>query len=378
MTCDFVALATAGVQGLTPYQPGKPIAELERELGIQNIVKLASNENPLGPSEKVLAALKAQFNDLTRYPDGSGFVLKQALCDHLNEIATTQSSISPDQLTLGNGSNDTLNLIARAYLGPGREAIFSQHAFAVYPIATQAVGAKAVVTPARDWGHDLAAMQAAITADTRVIFLANPNNPTGTWFNRTEFEAFIKAVPENVIVVLDEAYFEYVEDPVYPDGLHYLDQHPNLIVTRTFSKAYGLASLRVGYSVSHPQIADVINRVRSPFNVDSFALAAATAALQDKDYIAESVALNRQGYQQMTTALAEKQLAFIPSVGNFISVDFGKDAAPVYEALLREGVIVRPVAGYQMPTFLRVSIGLPEENDRFIQALSAESVRAVL
>lgn len=370
MTCDYVSLANEGVQGLTPYQPGKPIDELERELGITNIVKLASNENPLGPSKKVVAALKERFDDLTRYPDGNGFLLKQALAEHLQ--------VEQEQITLGNGSNDTLDLIARAYLAPGREAVFSEYAFAVYPIATQAAGAKAVVTPAKNWGHDLEAMQQAITDNTRVIFLANPNNPTGTWFNRTEFESFIQSVPESVIVVLDEAYSEYVEDPTYPNGLQYLAKYPNLIVTRTFSKAYGLASLRVGYSVSHPQIADVINRIRNPFNVDSFALAAATAALQDKDYIAESVALNREGYQQITKALAEKQLGFIPSVGNFVSVDFGKDAGPIYEALLREGVIVRPMAAYKMPNFLRVSIGLPEENERFIEALSAESVRAVL
>ncbi|MDX1696136.1 MAG: histidinol-phosphate transaminase, partial [Ketobacteraceae bacterium] len=352
MTCDYVALATEGVNGLTPYQPGKPIEELERELGISDIVKLASNENPLGPSESVLDALKRQFRNLTRYPDGSGYDLKQALSQHLQ--------VEPDRLTLGNGSNDTLDLIARAYLAPGREAIYSEYAFAVYPISTQATGATPVVTPARDYGHDLSAMKAAITDRTRVIFLANPNNPTGTWFNRKTFEAFMEGVPEEVIVVLDEAYCEYVEDPTYPNGIEYLEKYPNLIVTRTFSKAYGLASLRVGYSVSHPQIADVINRVRNPFNVDSFALAGAVAALKDEDYIAESVALNRAGYQLITKAVTENQLNFIPSVGNFVSVDFGKDAKPIYEAFLREGVIVRPLAAYNMPNFLRVSIGLPE------------------
>lgn len=370
MSCDYVALATGGVQGLTPYQPGKPIDELERELGISNIVKLASNENPLGPSQMVLDALQAQFRDLTRYPDGNGFVLKQALSEHLG--------VAQDQLTLGNGSNDTLDLIARAYLGPGSEAIFSEYAFAVYPIATQAAGATAVVTPAKNWGNDLDAIKAAITGKTRVIFLANPNNPTGTWFNRAAFESFIADVPEQVLVVLDEAYCEYVEDPTYPKGLDYLGRYPNLIVTRTFSKAYGLASLRVGYSVSNPQIADVINRVRNPFNVDSFALAAATTALSDKDYIARSVALNREGYQHITAALAERGLSFIPSVGNFVSVDFARDAAPIYQALLHEGVIVRPMAAYKMPTFLRVSIGLPEENARFLQALDSDAVRAAM
>lgn len=370
MTCDFVSLATQGVQGLTPYQPGKPIEELERELGIQNIAKLASNENPLGPSAKVIEAIKAQFKDITRYPDGSGYILKQALSRHLN--------VDQEKITLGNGSNELLDLLAKAYLAPGLESIFSQYAFAVYPISTQAAGANAVVVPAKDWGHDLQGMLAAITDKTKIIFLANPNNPTGTWFNKAAFEAFIQQVPENVIVVLDEAYSEYVEEPDYPNGLDYLDQYPNLVVTRTFSKAYGLASLRVGYSISHPQVADVLNRIRNPFNVDSFALAAAVAVLDDKEYLAKSVQINRDGMKQITQAVTDLGLGYIPSVGNFVSVDFGKDTSQIYQALLEEGVIVRPMAAYKMPHFLRVSIGLPEENQRFIDALGSERVKAVL
>ncbi|MCG8668889.1 MAG: histidinol-phosphate transaminase [Pseudomonadales bacterium] len=370
MSCDFVSIATEGVQGLTPYQPGKPVEELERELGIQNIVKLASNENPLGASPRAAEAIQAQISELTRYPDGNGFILKQALSQHLG--------VNLDAIVLGNGSNDVLNLIARAYLAPGYESLFSAHAFAVYPIATQAVGAKAVVAPAKNWGHDLEAMASAITDKTKVIFLANPNNPTGTWFTRADFETFIKKVPENVIVVLDEAYFEYVDEPEYPNGLDYLSQYPNLIVSRTFSKAYGLASLRVGYSISNPQIADVLNRVRSPFNVDSFALAAAVAVLDDKEYLQKSIVINREGMEQVTQGLENMGLSYIPSVGNFVSVDFGKDAMPIYEALLREGVIVRPVGPYKMPTFLRISIGLPEENARFLGALQSSAVKALL
>lgn len=370
MSCDYISLATKGVQGLTPYQPGKPVEELERELGIQNIVKLASNENPIGPSPKALEAIKTQMAELTRYPDGNGFELRQALANHL--------SVDAEGIVLGNGSNDVLDLIAQAFLEPGKEAIFSEYAFAVYPIATQAAGATAVITPAKNWGHDLDAMIAAITDNTKVIFLANPNNPTGTWFTKAEFEGFISQVPESVIVVLDEAYFEYVDEPEYPRGLEYLAQYPNLVVTRTYSKAYGLASLRVGYSVSNTQIADVLNRIRNPFNVDSFALAAAKAVLGDVEYLQKSVEVNRAGMSQLTLAFESLGLDYIPSVGNFISVDFGKDAAPIYEALLREGVIVRPMAAYKMPTFLRVSVGLEEENARFIEALSSDAVKAVL
>ncbi|MEC8810618.1 MAG: histidinol-phosphate transaminase [Alcanivorax sp.] len=362
MSCDFVGLATPGVQGLTPYVPGKPIAELERELGIRNIIKLASNENPLGPSAQVLSALDAVKADLTRYPDGNGFLLKQALSAKLG--------VGADTITLGNGSNDVLDLIARAFLSPGDEAVFSQYAFAVYPISTQACGATAVVTPARDWGHDLPAMAAAITAKTKVVFIANPNNPTGTSFGRSEWEAFISAVPESVLVVLDEAYIEYVDTATDAlDGLDYLPQYPNLIVTRTFSKAYGLAALRVGYSVSHPQIANLLNRVRQPFNVDSFALAGACAALNDAEYLQRSRLVNRQGMAQFVEAFERLGLDFIPSAGNFITVHFAVDGAEIYQKLLREGVIVRPLVNYGMPHSLRISIGLPQENQRCIEAL---------
>ena len=365
MTCDFFQLATPGVQGLQPYQPGKPIEELEREYGITNAIKLASNENPLGPSPLVLEAVQASLKYLTRYPDGNGFELKQALAQ--------KHDVDMDQITLGNGSNDVLELIARAFVTPTHSVIFSQHAFAVYPLVTQAIGAQALVTPADHWGHDLTAMRATIRNDTRLIFIANPNNPTGTWINETNLKTFLDTVPENILVVIDEAYFEYAsENPDYPNSLEWLGQYPNLIVTRTFSKAYGLAGLRVGYSISDPAIANLLNRVRQPFNVNALALSAARAALNDNKYLESSIALNHAGIQQLTQAFAEMKLSYIPSLGNFISVDVG-DGAKIYESLLHQGIITRPIGGgYQMPQHLRISIGLPEENEAFIRALKSE------
>jgi len=363
MSCDFLALAQPGVQKLSPYVPGKPVDELARELNLdpRTIVKLASNENPLGPSPRVIEAIKAQFDELTRYPDGNGFLLKQKLAQRYE--------VGIEQVTLGNGSNDILELVARAYLAPGLNAVFSEHAFAVYPIATQAVGAQAKAVPAKQWGHDLDAMLAAIDTNTRVVFIANPNNPTGTWFGAEALERFLVAVPEHVLVVLDEAYIEYAADGELPDGLAFLNTHPNLLVSRTFSKAYGLAALRVGYAICSAQIADVLNRVRQPFNVNSIALAAACAALDDVEYLTRSRASNAAGMQQLEAGFSELGLEWIPSRGNFIAVDFGHDAAPINQALLRDGVIVRPVAGYGMPTFLRVSIGTETENARFLDVL---------
>lgn len=364
MSCDFLSLALPGVQKLSPYVPGKPVEELAREYGLEpaSIVKLASNENPLGPAPSVLQAVQRALPELTRYPDGNGFTLKQALSERFG--------FELSRITLGNGSNDVLELIGRAFAMPGVEVVFSQHAFAVYPIVTQAVGATAVQVPARNWGHDLPAMAAAITPATRLVFIANPNNPTGTWFERAEFEAFMAGVPEHVLVVLDEAYTEYVEPGEALNGFDYIERYPNLIVCRTLSKAYGLAALRVGYCISHPQVADVLNRVRQPFNVNSLALAAAVAALADESYLAESRQLNRDGMRQLEQGLNELGLQWIPSRGNFIAVDLGRDAGPVYQGLLRAGVIVRPVAGYEMPNHLRVSIGLREENQRFLEALA--------
>jgi histidinol-phosphate aminotransferase len=356
-----LALAVPGVRGLAPYQPGKPIEELEREYGVTNAIKLASNENPLGPSPRALEAARATLADIARYPDGNGFALKRALAGKLG--------VDVSQITLGNGSNDILEFTARAFVGAGDEVVFSEHAFAVYPIVTQAVGARAVVAPAKNWGHDLDAMRGVIGERTRLVFIANPNNPTGTWLKRAELEDFFARVPAHVIVVVDEAYFEFVRESEYPDSVRWLDRFPNLIVARTFSKAYGLAGLRVGYGLSSPAIADVLNRVRQPFNVNSVALAAASAALDDREHVERTVRMNAAGMRQLTDGFRALGLGFIPSVGNFVCLDLGRSAMPVYEALLREGVIVRPVANYGMPNHLRVTVGLPEENERFLRAL---------
>jgi len=364
MSGNFLALAQPGVQQLSPYVPGKPVDELARELDIDpaRIIKLASNENPLGASPKALAAIQDALADLTRYPDGNGFELKQ----RLSELCRVQAS----QVTLGNGSNDILELVARAYLAPGLNAVFSEHAFAIYPIVTQVVNAEARVAPAKDFGHDLPAMLAAIDENTRVVFIANPNNPTGTWFGPRALETFLAAVPQDVLVVLDEAYIEYAEGVDLPDGLNYLASYPNLLVSRTFSKAYGLAALRVGYGLSSPAVADILNRVRQPFNVNSLALVAARAALDDVEYVARSRSLNEAGMQQLEEGFRRLGLSWISSKANFIAVDVGREAGPVYQGLLREGVIVRPVAGYGLPKHLRVSIGLASENSRLLEALA--------
>ncbi|GGK74228.1 histidinol-phosphate transaminase [Amphritea balenae] len=362
MACDFYQLATPGVQGLHPYLPGKPVDELERELGISNSIKLASNENPLGPSAKALDAISAEVKDSCRYPDANGFKLKQALSERY--------SIETSRITLGNGSNDVLELIGKAFIQPGDEVIYSQHAFVVYMLVAQSTGAKAIVTPAQNWGHDLDAMAAAITDKTRIIFLANPNNPTGTWFSEQALRSFMTKVPDSVVVVLDEAYTEYVDQSEFPDGLKLQSEYDNLVVTRTFSKAFGLAALRVGYAVASEAITDLLNRVRQPFNVNSLALVAAQAVLSDTEYLQRSVTVNNEGMAQLEQGFKALGLEWVPSVGNFISVDCGKDAMPVYQALLLEGVIVRPVANYQMPNHLRVTIGLPDENSRCLEAFA--------
>jgi len=354
-------LAVQGVQKLIPYTPGKPIEELERELGLTDIVKLASNENPLGPGPKTLSAIEKTLSDLSRYPDGNGFSLKQALANKYN--------VSTDQITLGNGSNEILELLARTFLTPELEVIFSQHAFAVYPLVTQAVGAKAKVVPAINFGHDLDQMLEQVNKNTRLIFIANPNNPTGTLLTAEALESFIAALPATVICVLDEAYFEFVNHQHRADSITWLDQFPNLVITRTFSKAYGLAGLRIGYSLSSIEIADLLNRVRQPFNNNMLALAAAEAALTDEEYLAKSVSVNNRGMLQLTQAFIEQGLAWIPSAGNFVSVDLKQTAMPIYDALLKKGVIVRPVANYEMPSHLRISIGTEQENQFFIDAL---------
>lgn len=354
-------LATTGVQSLVPYPPGKPISELQRELGLQDIVKLASNENPLGPSPKAIAAIQETLSELALYPDGSGYELKQALAQKLH--------VGSEQICLGNGSNEILELLARTFLTPDAEVIFSQHAFAVYPIVTQAVGATAKIIPAVNYGHDLQAMLQAVNAKTRMVFIANPNNPTGTYINAHDLHAFVRALPKQVILVLDEAYYEFAAGGDYPDSLQWLAEHPNMLVARTFSKAYGLAGFRIGYSVSGVEIADLLNRVRQPFNINSLALTAAQAALDDGKHLQRTLGNNRDGMLQLTEGFAALGLQWIPSRGNFVCVDLRRPAMPVYEALLRKGVIVRPVANYGMPEHLRVSVGTPHENQIFLDAL---------
>ena len=366
MSCDYIALANAGVQGLSPYQAGKPIEELQRELGLERIVKLASNENPLGPSKKSLAAIERALPDLARYPDSNGFELKKALAERLG--------VSSTQITLGNGSNDVLNQIAHAYLDAGRSAVYSEHAFVVYPLAVLSCGARAIVTPAKDWGHDLVAMAEAIDDDTAVVFIANPNNPTGTSVDEAALVDFLDKVPANVIVVLDEAYIEYVADAGAessrcPDGVTLLKHYPNLVVTRTFSKAWGLAGLRVGYALASEQITDVLNRVREPFNVNSLGLVAVRAVLDDEAYLVRSREVNSAGMEQLVAGVRALGLPYIPSAGNFLTVEFSSDAQVIYQKLLHEGVIVRPIGVYGMPRHLRVSIGLETENAALLKAL---------
>lgn len=351
------------IAGLSPYKPGKPVDELTRELGITDIVKLASNENPRGPGEAVQEALRRAAGTLSRYPDGNGFALKQALAARLG--------VKPAQITLGNGSNDVLNLTARMALTPGASGVIAKHAFVVYSLAVTICGGRLVEVPAVDYGADLDALLASVDDRTAIVFLANPNNPTGTWVDETALTTFLDALPEHVWMVLDEAYFEYVDLPGYPDGVALLGRYPNLIVTRTFSKIYGLAGLRVGYTVSSVEAADLLNRVREPFNVNSLGQAGAVAALADDGYVRESRRLNAEGMAAVVAGLERLGRPYIPSAGNFVTFEVPENlsAGAAYQALLREGVIVRPVAEYGLPRHLRVTVGLPAENARFLAAL---------
>ncbi len=357
----LLAIAAPGIAGLQPYLPGKPIAELERELGIRGSIKLASNENPLGPGRLAREAVQAALGDLGRYPDGGGFELRAALA--------RRHGVDTSAITLGNGSNDVLDLIARTFLQPGAESLFSEHAFAVYPISTQAAGATPRVAAARAYGHDLDAMVALVSERTRVVWIANPNNPTGTWIPAERLCAFIAALPSTCVVVVDEAYTDYVEEPDFPDASRWVGKFPNLVVTRTFAKVHGLAALRVGYGVSDPRVADLLNRVRQPFNVNSLAQAAALAALDDAEHVAASVTLNREGMAELRAGCDRLGLGYIPSVANFLTIDLGRAAASIYEALLRDGCITRPVANYGLPNHLRVTIGRQAENRRFLASL---------
>lgn len=354
------------VRAIAPYQGGKPIAEVAREFGLDEaaIIKLASNENPLGMPESSKQAMLAAMTDIARYPDSNGFALKAAISQKFD--------VPADFITLGNGSNDILELAAHALVRAGESVVYSQYSFAVYPLATQAVGGRAIVVPAVNHGHDLPAMAAAITVDTKLVFIANPNNPTGTFIDGAAIEAFLKQVPSHVVVVLDEAYTEYLTPQQRYDSLAWVRQYPNLLVSRTLSKAYGLAGLRVGFGIAQPGLTDLLNRIRQPFNVNSLAQAAAVAALHDDDFLAHSAQLNAEGYRQFTTAFDAMGIEYVPSSGNFVLIRVGQDdaaGARVNLALLKKGIIVRPVGNYGLPQWLRISIGLPAENAAFIDAL---------
>ena len=354
------------VRALAPYQGGKPISEVAREFGLDesSIVKLASNENPLGLSPYAVQAMQSAMADIGRYPDANGFELKSAI--------TAKYEVPSEWITLGNGSNDILELATRALVEPGQSAMYSQYSFVVYALAAQAAGARAIVVPAIEHGHDLVGMAAAITDDTKIVFIANPNNPTGTFVSEKEIESFLKKVPPHVVVVLDEAYNEYLPKDLQYESIAFVRRYPNLLVTRTMSKAYGLAGLRVGFGIAQPTITDLLNRVRQPFNVNSMAQAAAVAALGDTEFLNRTAAMNAAGYQQLTQAFSEMGLKYVPAFANFVLVRVGEDhdaGVRVNLALLKRGVIVRPVTNYGLPQWLRVSIGLREENSAFIEAL---------
>ncbi|GLU32422.1 histidinol-phosphate transaminase [Trinickia caryophylli] len=354
------------VRQIAPYVAGKPISEVAREFGLEEarIVKLASNENPLGMPESAKKAMAAAVAELGRYPDSNAFELKAALA--------ARYGVPADWVTLGNGSNDILELAAHAFVEKGQSIVYAQYSFAVYALATQGLGARAIVVPAVRYGHDLDAMLAAIEEDTRLVFIANPNNPTGTFIEGPALEAFLEKVPKRVVVVLDEAYTEYLPAGKRYDSIDWVRRYPNLLVSRTFSKAYGLAGLRVGFAIAQPELTDLLNRLRQPFNVNSIAQAAAVAALADQAFLDESAALNAAGYGQLTQAFDRLGLEYVPSCGNFVLVRVGNDdgaGARVNLALLKQGVIVRPVGNYGLPQWLRVTIGLPQENEAFVAAL---------
>lgn len=364
---DFSDLANLGVCELMPYTPGKPVEALERELGITDSIKLASNENPLGPSPKALMAVKECLDGLHLYPDASGFDLKTALAK--------KHQLPVECITLGNGSNDVLALLAQVFLSPAVGAMYSQYAFAVYPIVTQLMGAQHQQIKALSaehpmaMGHDLRAMYEAISDATRLVFIANPNNPTGTWLDGERLKDFVASLPPHVICVIDEAYTEYGQSARLGNASEWIESFPNLVVTRTFSKAYGLAALRVGYALSHPGIADLLNRARPPFNVNTLGLVAAKAALDDVSFIDHSRQTNAQGREQLVKGLTDFGVDTTPSAANFILAHFDREVTQINHDLLSAGVIVRPVGNYGLPNSLRITIGTPDQNERFLQAL---------
>jgi histidinol-phosphate aminotransferase len=365
---SFLKLATRGVQQLIPYQPGKPVEELERELGISDSIKLASNENPLGPSPMALHAISTILPSIHYYPDGGGFVLSNKLAE--------KHQVDVSSITLGNGSNDILELVTRAFLTPTHSAVFSEYSFAVYPIVVQAVGAKAKVAKAfpeshqsMPLGHDPDALLSQIDENTRIVFIANPNNPTGTWLSPAVLQDLFSNIRQDIIIVLDLAYTEYMDENIKPPIKQWLEKFPNLVVTQTFSKVYALAGLRIGYSISNPEIADILNRVRQPFNTNLLAQTAAIAALDDAEHVTKSVEMNNTGKKYLQNAFTAMNLNYLPTMGNFISVNVKQDGFLLYQKLLQQGVIVRPVSNYYMPEYLRITIGTLQQNERFVETL---------
>ncbi|HET7876260.1 MAG TPA: histidinol-phosphate transaminase [Methylomirabilota bacterium] len=361
MSVSWESLANDHILGIEPYQPGKPIEELEREFGLHDVIKLASNENPLSPSDKVLKAITAALSHLNRYPDGSGYYLRHALA--------RRHGLTADHVILGNGSNDLIELVGRGFLRPGEEAVIPHPSFVVYPMIVQAAGGIRVVVTLKDHRLDLEGMARAITPMTKVVFIANPNNPTATIVTAEEVEGFMARVPDRVIVVFDEAYVEFAQGPDFPDSLGYMKQGRKVVVLRTFSKAASLAGLRVGYGIADPDCVALLNRIRQPFNVNSLAQVAALAALEDDSHVLECLRMIEAGRHFLYDEFNALGLKYAPSRANFILVDVGKNASDVFQRLLKEGVIVRPMTSFGMESALRVTIGTPEENRRFIKAL---------
>ena len=360
MSDSLLDRANKGILGLKPYEPGKPLEETQKELGIQNIIKLASNENPLGVSPKALKVI-SQNKDLNRYPDGNATSFK--------EVVSLKEGIKTSMITVGNGSNDLIEFVSKCFLSEGDNAIYSQHGFAIYPLAIKSTGAKAIKAKAKDWGHDLSLMKDLIDKDTKVIFLATPNNPTGTVIESNDIEAFLEVIPSNIAVFVDQAYFEYIEEDKYKISFDLVKKYKNLIISRSFSKAHGLAALRLGYAVSSEDIAEFLNRVRQPFNTNSLALAAGVEAITDNEHIAQSVQINKSGMEKIKKAFNVLDFKYIESFGNFISFDSQMDSDSSFDFFLQKGIILRSLKVYEMPQHLRVSIGLEDEMDAFIKVL---------
>lgn len=355
--------AQAHIGAITPYAPGKPIEEVQREFGLKEVIKLASNENPLGPSPKAKKAIAGALDEISQYPDGAGYYLKQKLAKKLK--------VKPEWLVLSNGSDELSDMIMTAYVPKSGNVVFSAHDFISYKLGAMMVGASFHEAPLKDWHVDPDALLSAVDKKTKLVCIANPSNPVGTYMPKKELEYFLEKLPEDVLCLLDEAYFEYVKKRDYPDSMKYVKKYPNLIVARTFSKAYGLAGMRVGYAAAHPEVIQNLDRVRPPFNVNRLALVAAEAALEDATHLKKSCEVNDKGRKSLEEGFTKMGLDFVPSVTNFILVDLQRNGAEVCQQLLQQGVIARPVAGYGLPNHVRVSIGKPLENRRFLAALKS-------